>query len=188
MRSFVALLRAVNVGKGRAVPMAELRALFEALGLRDVRTYIQSGNVVFTGGPPDAERLSRALSERFGFAIPVVVRSGEVLDAILEACPWAPEGPDDKRIHVGFLGAPADPARVARMDPERSPGDAFVVGPWAVYLRFGAGVAGSKLTNDWLERQLGTTVTLRNLATCRELTRMASEAAGPASVRRDGTL
>lgn len=178
MHTFVALLKAINVGKGRAVPMAELRALFEAQGHRDVRTYIQSGNVVFRSEALDPDRLSLALSERFGFAIPVVLLSREELAEILAECPWAPEGDGDKRLHIGFLGGPADPARVARMDPNRSPGDEFVVGPRAVYLRFGAGVGGSKLTNDWLERQLGVTVTLRNLATSRELARIAAEGGG----------
>lgn len=176
MTRYVALLRAVNVGKGRTVPMAELRALFEALGHRDVRTFIQSGNVVFGAGSVDAEALGAAVSERFGFAIPVVVRSAAEMEAILAACPWAPEGEGDKRLHVGFLGHAPDPARVARMDPERSPGDQFQVGPLAIYLRMKEGLGTSKLTTDWMERQLGTTVTVRNLATSRTLARMAADA------------
>jgi len=83
----IALLRGVNVGGKKKVAMAKLRALTEELGYRDVRTYVNSGNVVFSGRRRSAKHLESALAEAFGFDVPVVLRTRDELAAVLEANP-----------------------------------------------------------------------------------------------------
>lgn len=92
----LALLRGINVGGKHRVPMPELRGSFEAAGMTDVTTYINTGNVLFTapdGSAPEAlgEHLAHRLSDDFGFPIPVLVVPGEVLEAVADAIPpdWA---------------------------------------------------------------------------------------------------
>jgi uncharacterized protein (DUF1697 family) len=122
MDKHIALLRAVNVGN-RPVPMKALSALFTELGARDVVTYIQSGNVVFS--PPtkkklDASTLARAIEARFGFAVPVVLRTHAELAACAANNPFLLRGEDRKAAHVYFLSAPPRAALAASdHSPER---------------------------------------------------------------------
>lgn len=101
MARHVALLRAINLGSRRKVPMARLRELLEAAGYEDVVTYVQSGNVVLTSrkGPESVERdLRKRLSEEFGFDIPVIVRSREQLQAVVDR-----HGPAEGQEHKWYL-------------------------------------------------------------------------------------
>lgn len=94
MTVYVALLRAVNVGGTGALPMTELKAICEALGLEDVRTYIQSGNILFRSDEPEdavAERLDTALGKKFGKRPGVMVRTTEELEAIAGNAPFLPQ-------------------------------------------------------------------------------------------------
>jgi len=173
----VALLRGVNVGGKNSVPMADLAALFAEAGCSSVRTYIQSGNVVFA---PPAKRpadlaglLARRIEARFGLKVPVVLRSAGELEAVVRGNPFLAEGADEERLHVMFLaGAPA-PEAVARLDPHRSPPDRFVVAGRDVYLHTPNGMARSKLTNDHFDRALATVSTVRNWRTVSKLLEMA---------------
>ena len=172
---YIALLRGVNVGGRNKLPMADLRAIFTEAGCAAVQTYIQSGNVVFEAAPGLAESLpeivTAAIQRRFGFESAVVIRTGEELRQVVASNPFDTTG-DPRLLHVAFLGeAPSDEA-VARLDPERSPQDAFVVRGRHVYLHYPNGVAGSKLTNEYLAAQLGTASTMRNWRTVLTLLEM----------------
>lgn len=110
MNRYVALLRGINVGGNHMIPMAALKTCFEAQRLRQVATYIQSGNVLFTADADPAAltaRIERALSTTFGFAVPVVVRSSEQMTAVVQRAP-AEFGtrPTEYRYDVFFLKAP----------------------------------------------------------------------------------
>lgn len=165
----VALLRGVNVGGKNALPMRELVALFEAAGASDVSTYVQSGNVVFAcdgrGLAALVAGVERAIEARFGFRAPLVTRTRDELLSVARDDPFAARGIAERERHVAFLaGEPSDAAR-ARLDPARSPGDAFVARGREVYLHLPNGVARTKLTNAWLDATLGTTSTIRNART-----------------------
>lgn len=164
----VALLRAINVGGNRKVPMAELRALFARLGATDVRTYIQSGNVVY-GGDLAAETLHDALRTTFGFEIPVVTRTGAELAALRN--PWPDEDP--AIVAVMFLTRPP----TKPLDPNRSPPDELVVQGRDVWMRCPTTFAKTKLTVDWFERHGVGTATARNLRTVQTLTAWTGDAA-----------
>lgn len=168
----VVLLRGINVGGHHKVPMQELRACLVQAGCRDVQTYIQSGNaVVRAPDRPDlAAHLSAAIEARFGFPVPVVTRpAADFLALARRPHPLWVEGADDKLLFVGFLADRPDPARVAALDPDRSPGDRFRVEGREILLHFPGGSARSKLTNDWFDRQLGVLGTWRNWRTVQAL-------------------
>ncbi|MDE2989698.1 MAG: DUF1697 domain-containing protein [Chloroflexota bacterium] len=172
----VALLRAINVGGTKKLLMADLRAMFEAAGCTDVRTYIQSGNVVFRAEPALAERIPALVEAEIvttkGFEVPVVTRSAAELDAVVTGNPFLAAGADPTQLHVGFLAEAPTAARIAELDPDRSPGDAFEVRGREVYLHFPNGTARSKLTVDYFDRTLGTTITIRNWRTVGKLREM----------------
>ena len=172
----VALLRAINVGGTKKLLMADLRAMFEAAGCTDVRTYIQSGNVVFRAEAPLAERIPALVEAKIaatkGFEVPVVTRSAAELDAVVTGSPFLAAGADPAHLHVGFLADAPTAARIAELDPHRSPGDAFKVRGREVNLHFPNGTARSKLTVDYFDRVLGTTITIRNWRTVGKLREM----------------
>ena len=175
----VALLRGINVGGNNKVPMRELAALFADLGATRVKTYIQSGNVVFkappSNGHPLAPLLSAAIAERFGCRVPVVLRTAEEMHAILQSNPFASEDP--KHLHAMFLSEEPVPAAVAALDPHRSSPDRFVVRGREIFLFCPNGLGQTKLTNDWFDRRLGVVSTARNWRTMTTLSRLAEEVA-----------
>ena len=177
-RPYVALLRGINVGGRNKLPMRELAAMFVDVGCEDVRTYIQSGNVVFRAPSALAKgipaRLTDAIAASHGYQIPVVMRTASDFDRVVRGNPFVAAGADPAKLHVGFLAAEPDPTRVAQLDPDRSPPDAFEVRHREVYLHFPAGVARSKLDNAYFDRTLNTVCTIRNWRTVRRLQEMAS--------------
>ena len=160
----VALLRGINVGGHRKVPMAELRGLCVELGFTKVRTYIQSGNVAFDHdvAAPDA-LLASAIGQRFGFEVPVVTRTRQQLVEARDACPYAP---DPKRLYVLWLSRSV---QSHDLEPDRSPGDLFTVDGDRVYVLYAVGAGTTRLTLDWFDRRLGCSATARNWRTLETL-------------------
>ena len=173
---YVALLRGINVGGKNKLPMADLRDIFAAAGCEAVKTYIQSGNAVFEASRDLAERVpaivTEAIRRRFGYETAVVVRSGEELRQVAASSPFDTSG-DPRFLQVAFLGDTPDAEAVSRLDPQRSPPDAFAVRGRHVYLHYPAGVARSKLTNEYLAAQLQTASTMRNWRTVLRLLELA---------------
>ena len=171
----VALLRGINVGGKNKLPMKDLATLFEEAGCEDVRTYIQSGNVIFRAGaaPADAipSLISASIEERFGYRVPVVTRTAEDLRAIVKANPFA--GAEANKLLVLFLAEPPAPEHVEALDPNRSPGDEFAVVGREVFLHCPNGFARSKLTNSYFDSALSTTSTGRNWRTVGKLLELA---------------
>ena len=176
----VALLRGINVGGKNKLPMKELTALFVEAGCEEVRTYIQSGNVVFRAGSADVEEISSiiraSILERYGYQVPVITRTAGELQEIMEANPFVGAGAETDKLHVMFLADLPDSAGVDTLDPERSPGDEFAVRGREVYLHCPNGVARSKLTNSYFDSRLSTTSTSRNWRTVRKLLELAAGA------------
>jgi uncharacterized protein (DUF1697 family) len=175
-RTYVALLRGINVGGKNKLPMADLVRILDSAGARDVATYIQSGNAVFRAASIEgfAERVEKGIAKKLGLTVPLVLRSAEELARAVDANPFVRAGADVGHLHVGFLAHAPDRAKVAALDPARSPGDSFEVVGREVYLRLPNGVADSKLTNAWFDAKLGTTSTFRNWRTVLKLVEMAN--------------
>ncbi len=174
MTTYVALLRGINVSGRRIVPMRALREMAEGMGLDAVRTYIQSGNLIFASDLDQgalAEALTVEIQKRFGFAVDVALRSGTELDQAIAQCPF--DYGDPKAIHLGFFVRQPQPGRIADLEDTIPEGrDAVVFSDHHVYINYQDGVHGSPLSNAFFERQLGVPVTLRNLNTVRTLRTM----------------
>ena len=173
---YVALLRAVNVG-GRTVAMDDLRRLFRDLGLDDVRTYIQSGNVAFRSPRPVGELaplVDEALAGRFGAGTIAVLRTGPELAGVLAANPFADRTSDPRSVHVMFLARePGPDALDSLRDSPAAPSESFAVAGRHVYLHCPDGYGRTKLTNAFFERRLDTPATTRNWRTVAKLADMA---------------
>lgn len=171
----VALLRGINLGK-RRLPMKDLAAMLEEAGCTDVRTYIQSGNVVYRAAPALARRvpgvLEEEIAERYGFECPVVTRTRAEIDEIVVGNPFPEAAAEPKTLHVGFLRDRPGKAQVAALDPDRSPPDAFVVKGREIYVHYPKGSARSKLTPQYFDPRLETTSTFRNWRTLLTLQEM----------------
>lgn len=147
--------------------MRELAEMFVKAGCADVRTYIQSGNVVFRAASGVLqslpERITTQIAKRFGYRIPVVLRTAEELGAVIRNNPFVLKaGISEKTLHVYFLADMPYARNVANLDPHRSPLDDFHVRGREVYMVLPNGMARSKLTNSYFDSKLSTTSTARN--------------------------
>lgn len=174
----IALLRGINVGGKNRLPMKELAAMFVAAGCDDVRTYIQSGNVLFRSEPAPGENIPSLISEsilnQFGYRIPIVTRTAQELREVVSANPFVAAGADADKLHVAFLPEPPDSALVEALDPNHSPGDEFAALGREVYLYCPNGFARTKLTNSYFDSRLATTSTTRNWRTTLKLLEMTA--------------
>ena len=175
----LALLRGINVGGKNKLPMKDLAAIFAGAGCADVRTFIQSGNVIFRATPAVLKNLgpkvSAAIEKQFGLRIPIVLLSRQELAAGVKSNPFAVKGADEKALHLYFLGNAASKENIASLDAGRSPGDSFHVKGRSIYLHLPQGMARTKLTNAYFDKQLGTVSTARNWATTLKLLAMMQE-------------
>ncbi|MGP3951902.1 DUF1697 domain-containing protein [Streptomyces sp. 7N604] len=176
MTTYVALLRGINVGGHKKVPMAALRELLGGLGYGDVRTLLQSGNAVFSRDEQDpggvAAELERALADRFGFEVACVVLSAAELRAVVERNPFPPSSFEPAKFLVTFLSGPVDPGRLSGIDPEAYLPDEFRLGEREIFLHCPNGIGRSKLAEVLANAKLGVTATARNWNTVTKLLAM----------------
>ncbi|MGW9498679.1 DUF1697 domain-containing protein [Streptomyces prasinus] len=172
--TYAALLRGINVGGRRKVPMAELRTLMEGLGHDAVRTHLRSGQAVFTtgsgtpgGGRADedalAAELAAALERHFGFAVGVIVRDHAYLRAIVDDCPFPAAGSEPRQLHVTYFSTAVDAGRFTDVDRAAHLPEEFRLGDRALYLYAPDGLGRSRLA----ERLAGPRVTRGVVATTR---------------------
>jgi uncharacterized protein (DUF1697 family) len=181
MTTYAALLRGINVGGGRKLPMAELRALLEELGHTGVRTYLQSGQAVFTAAGGDerslAAELSAALEERFGFTCDVLVRDHAYFAAVIADCPFPADELEPKQLHVTFLDRSVGEDRFAEVDRAAFRPEEFRLGDRAVYLCLPDGMGRSRLADQLARPRLvkGLIATTRNWNTVLKLSELTAE-------------
>lgn len=169
MAIHLALLRGTNVGGKNILPMQGLRDVCAMVGCHDVRTHIQSGNVIFRADSATAaslpDRITAEIEARFGFRVPVVLRTVAQMGDIVRDNPFLAEGAAESTLHVLFLVGQPDAHRVNGLDANQSPPDSFIVRGQEVYLRLPAGAARTKLTNAYFDAKLATVSTGRNWRT-----------------------
>ena len=159
-------------GKNR-LRMTDLKSLFRRAGCLGVRTYIQSGNVVFQAAESQIqhvlENVQAELVRRLGREIPIILRTGDDLAEVVANNPFASPSGDTRTLHVGFL--PGTPVRQQRskLEKHRSPPDEFAIRGREIYLHLPNGVSRTKLTNAYFDRVLGIPSTFRNWRTVRKL-------------------
>ena len=177
----IALLRGINVGGHKKVPMARLRELMGELGYADVRTYVQSGNVVFTSPDRPDEETARVLEQQleaaFGFEIAVVIRSRDELTAVAEANPLHEIAVDPARYHVLFLSEAVAPERLADLEPAEFAPDVLHLRGREIYLWTPEGMHDSRLAKALTPKRLGVTATARNWRTVEKLLALAGDGA-----------
>ena len=169
MPSYIAFLRAVNVGGTGKLPMAELRAMCESIGLTGVRTYIASGNVVFQSRLAETTvkaKLERCLEDYAGKPVGVLVRTGAELAAVLEGNPFKTAAPN--RTVAIFLDTPPPPDALAAATGLRT--EEMALGTREIYVHYGDGMADSKL-----KIPAAKTGTARNMNTIAKLVDWATE-------------
>jgi len=175
-KTYAALLRGINVGGKHTLPMKQLIEMFSEAKCVNVRTYIQSGNVIFTASPKVVKALpvlvGKKIEERFGFSAPVVLRSREELAATVRNNPYLKKGLPETTLHVYFLADMPSAAAVKGLDPQRSAPDAFHVLGREIYLHLPNGMGRTKLTNGYFDLKLSTIATARNWATVLKLLEM----------------
>ncbi len=180
MSIYVAMLRGINVGGQKIVKMENLRSSFEALGFRRVRTYVQSGNVIFEASKTSPDHLSKNIEEKilrdYGFSVPLVLRTSDEMKKIVNHNPFLKEkGIDDSKLHVTFLSELPAEATLRELDALRSLPDQFRMRSREVYLYCPNGYGRSKLSNSAFEELLSVEATTRNWKTVNTLAKISSE-------------
>jgi uncharacterized protein (DUF1697 family) len=173
-RTWVALLRGINVGGHKRMAMADLRALLESLGYEAVRTLLQSGNAAFTaqGSAPQLERaIASRITQDLGMDVKVLVRSSHELAKVFAGNPFLARGVAPKELHAAFLSTTVAAGKIAGLDRDKFAPDEFDFGDRVIYLHLPNGMAASVLPN-W-DRFLGLDVTVRNWNTVTRLHQLA---------------
>lgn len=176
MTTTIALLRGINVGGRHKLPMQALRSLFEDLGLDNVRTYIQSGNVVFESGEADkarlVEQIEAAIAADYGFKPAILLLTVDQLAAAMAANPF-PEGQEEpKSLHLYFAAAPPPDPDLAALQEVKQEDERFALIDAVFYLHAPSGIGRSKLASI-VEKALGVPVTARNWRSVSKIMAMA---------------
>ncbi|MFE8700730.1 DUF1697 domain-containing protein [Cytobacillus sp. FJAT-54145] len=181
MTKYVALLRGINVGSKNRIKMDALRTLMESLGVNNVQTYIQSGNVVFESAEEKVALQSRIESEierEFGFSVNVVLRTAEELKQISESCPFtkkeiqeAESMSEGESLYVAFLQDVPLEDSIVKLNDYTSKSEEIRIKDKEIYLLFRQSIRNSKLANNL--PKLGVPSTVRNWKTVTKLVEMS---------------
>lgn len=169
MQTYIALLRGINVGGHKKIKMTDLKLLFEELGFIDVKTYIQSGNVIFSsnGNINLGKIICDTILERFGFEIPVLVKAISEVEVILAACPYS----EEKKAASYFTLLKEAPSKdlVNEVIALSYPNEEFVIIENCVYFFSEKGYNNVKCNNNFFEKKLKVAATTRNYRTLSKL-------------------
>lgn len=180
MATYISILRGINVGGQRSVKMDQLKKMYEDLNFSDIRTYIQSGNVIFRSGNTEKMDLEMRISEQiknlFGIDVPVIVIDAEELKEIIESNPYGSDpGRDISHLHVTFLSSRPEKDKLEDIFKNSSKGEEVCIAEMAVYLYCPNGYGKTKLTNAFFESRLKCVATTRNWRTTLELLNIAEK-------------
>jgi len=175
MQAFIALFRGINVGGNNILPMKELVCVLEALGMQNVETYIQSGNVIFRSKVVDTALLARkigaAIKKSHGFEPQVLLLDSTALNKAIEANPYPDAEATPSTLHVNFLAAIPHEPDLEALERIRAKSERFHLAGDVLYLHAPDGIGRSKLAAS-MERLLGVPLTSRNWNTVRKLQKM----------------
>ncbi|MGO4374657.1 DUF1697 domain-containing protein [Paenibacillus sp. 2TAB19] len=184
MTIHVALLRGINVGGNNKMKMADLRAALADLGLANVQTYIQSGNILFESVEDEGvlrDRIEQQIQKVFGFSIKTIIRTADELRAIVAGLPFSDElmaeaeAGEGESLYVTMLLSEPEPERVERLHTFETDEERFVIAGKDVYLLFKQSIRNSKLAAQ--VEKLGVLPTTRNWKTMNKLIALADEMA-----------
>ena len=181
MTTYVALLRGVNVSAKKPIRMAELQESCLALGLQNVRTYLQSGNLVFDTKTTDTQKLASMLTamiaKKFGHRVDVLVLAARALNRIAAMNPLRPPSSGDAQtsFHATFLFEPIPANRFSKLTLPARPNEKATLTGQVVFLHCPNGYGKTKLNNNFFEKTLGVVATTRNWRTVLALRDLCAE-------------
>ena len=177
MNTYIALFRGINVGGKNTLPMKELVVILEKLDARQIRTYIQSGNVVFQSTEKDclhlAQQLTAEIKERHGFEPHVLIVSLDEIEKAIAENPFPEAETDPSSLHLGFLVSVPKHPDLQKLDQLRKESERFHLSERVFYLHAPEGVGRSRLAAN-TEKLLGVPMTDRNWRTVCKIRKMAS--------------
>jgi uncharacterized protein (DUF1697 family) len=176
MKKYIALFRGINVGGNHLLPMRELVELLAGLGLQNIKTYIQSGNVIFETVEQDAaqlaQRISLAVRAHRGFAPEVLLLAAADLENVVDANPYPEAEPYPKTLHVYFLASEPPSPDLKKLESLKLDSERFTLKGKLFYLHAPDGIGRSKLATS-VEKALGVPATGRNWQTVCQITALA---------------
>ena len=180
MPIYIAMLRGINVSGQKIIKMEKLRASFETLGFSRVRTYVQSGNVIFQASKTSSYILSKSIEGKilsdFGFSVPLLLRSSDEMKKIANDNPFLKDrGIDHSKLHITFMSELPAKAALGKLDSLNAVPDQFRIKGQEVYLYCPNGYGRSKLSNTTFEKLLSVQATTRNWKTVKTLVEMSLE-------------
>lgn len=179
MSQKIALLRGINVGGHRIIKMVDLKKLMTDLGFTGVKTYIQSGNILFEVADQTSEALSNQIKEaiatRFGFEVSVVVLNGAELEEAANQNPYLNTETDLSGLHLTLLSKAPETDKIADLMAFDSEPDAFTIKDRFIYLKLDTQYHKTKLSNAFFEKKLGVEATTRNWKTVLKLVEMTKD-------------
>lgn len=182
MTAFICLLRGVNVGGNKMMKMDALKSLCGSLKLRDAKTYLQSGNVVFRSDETDravlVRRIEEGIRKKTGLEVKVILRTADELRKVIAANPRSPDERNPSGLLVAFLSGEISNDAKALLTSLKIPSEELHFGSRELYIYFPEGIANSKLSNALTVKKVGVNVTARNWNTVNALLKMAEELEG----------
>ncbi|MEU5400447.1 DUF1697 domain-containing protein [Streptomyces sp. NPDC005963] len=179
---YALLLRGINVGGSRKVPMAALKGVLTDLGHADVTTYLQSGNAAFSSASGDDEEalataVEHAIEKHFGFAVDCLVRDHAYLTSVRDDCPFPAEALEPKQLHVTYFSERIAADRLAAVDQASFAPEEYRLGDRSLYLYAPDGLGRSKLAEALAKPRLlpGVIATTRNWNTVRKLVELTAQ-------------
>lgn len=166
MKTHIALLRGINVSGQKKILMSDLRQMLESVGLREVQTYIQSGNVVFQSAlnPSECEQIIfQEIKDTYGWEVPVLVRTFEALSNILNNCPFE-EGKREKSYYI-ILHSQPEKMDMLETQELSIPDEEFLITDECIYIHYAVGAGKAKFGTNWFEKKLNVKATARNYNT-----------------------
>jgi uncharacterized protein (DUF1697 family) len=177
MNTYIALLRGINVGGHKKMPMAELRELLSNAGFKNVQTYIQSGNVIFQTSESSIKNIEdiiqKAIITHFGFDVSIIVKTPKDLQRIFDACPFLEE--KKKTSHFTMLHSTPDDELVKIASEKIYEGEEYVIINDCIYFYCAKGYGQANFNMNLFERKLKTASTSRNYRTMVKLLSLSSE-------------
>jgi uncharacterized protein (DUF1697 family) len=172
MKTYIALFRGINVGGNSILPMKELVAVLESLGVQDIKTYIRSGNVIFRSKAADtaqlAGKIGATIRKSHGFEPQVLLLDAAVLDKVIRENPYPEAEAVPNTLHVNFLAAIPPKPDLKALEKIRAESERFHLADDVLYLHAPDGIGRSKLAAG-MERLIGVPMTSRNWNTVRKL-------------------
>ena len=178
METYIALLRGINVSGHKIVKMDTLRKVLEELDFENIKSYIQSGNIIFDSSVRGTgvleNRITQKIEEYFGFLVPVMVVTPDALKTIVKKNPF-PNLEDATQPYVAFLSEVPTAAAISVLQQIDFGGDMFTTIGKTIYLHYAGSVADTKLSNAAIERNLKIRATSRNWKTVLKLIELSDK-------------